>query len=95
MRPICVPCQRFFKPKKNDFYFTEGMEKVNGALCGNQAPEDWRPYKIWAGDLYECKGCGAQIVSGFGDAPLSEHYMDGFEHMMKNLKADQFQVNDC
>ena len=24
MRPICVPCRRFYRPKKNGTYFLEG-----------------------------------------------------------------------
>lgn len=95
MRPICISCQRFFKPKKNGFYFTEGMERVSGALSGTQEPENWKPYKIWSGDLWQCPGCGSEIIVGTGANALAHHWEDDFKTMTKNLNADQFQVNDC
>lgn len=97
MKPICVPCQRFFRPKKNDFFFTEMMPKAgtNYPPAGTAAPELWEPYKVWAGDLYECEGCGAQIVSGFGRAPLSEHYLPEFSAVRQRYGAEQLEVKDC
>lgn len=95
MKPVCVPCRRFFRPKKNGFYFIEGAPATNDVPPGNAAPEKWHPYKIWSGDLYECEGCGAQIVSGFGREHIAEHYQSGFADVVKRLGADQLQVNDC
>ena len=28
MKPICVPCQRFYRPKKNGFMFIEAMPRA-------------------------------------------------------------------
>lgn len=95
LKPVCVKCQRFFRVKKGGYYFTEGMPHGDKAQPGTIEPEKWLPYKIWVGDLYECQGCGTQIVSGFGQQPVAEHYQDGFEHTAKVLRADQLQVNDC
>lgn len=97
MRPICVPCQRFFEPKKNDYWFTEGapIREKRDAAPGTAEPENWRPYKIWAADLYECPGCKAQILSGFGREPIAISHQIGFKEKMESLGADQFQVNDC
>lgn len=97
MKPICVPCQRFFRIKKAGYYFIEGMPKpgVQAALPGTAEPEQWTPYKLWSGDLWECKGCGAQIVSGVGLSPLSEHYKPDFEGRVLTTGANQLQVNDC
>ena len=95
MKPICVPCQRFFRAKQNGFYFIEGMPSVNKALPGTLEPEKWKPYKVWVGDLWECEGCGATIVSGVGRGPLSEHYQDDFAACVKRTNASQLQVNDC
>ncbi len=94
MRPICVPCQRFFRCKKNDFTFTEGMP-VDGAVPGNAYPDHWTPYKVWTSDRYECEGCGAVILTVFSLKPLAEHYQPDFEQKVKLYGADQFQVNDC
>lgn len=94
MRPICVPCRRFFRPKKNGFYFLEGMPSSNDVPPGNAMPEGWRPYKLWAGDLYECPGCGAQTIVGVPQRHLAEHYEPGFKAQVERLRAE-FQVNDC
>ncbi len=98
MKPVCVPCRRFFRVKQNGFYFLEGMGKPGGngrPPPGLEAPDQWVPYKLWVGDLWECQGCGAQILSGFGQNRIAEHYEDGFDAQVKRLGADQLQVNDC
>lgn len=81
--------------KQQGFYFIEGMPTHNGVKPGTVEPENWKPYKIWAGDLWQCEGCGAKIVSGFGREPVSEHYREDFAHYTESLNATQLQVNDC
>lgn len=95
MKPICVPCQRFFRPKKTGFYFIEGMPTKTGAQAGTAEPESWVPYKLWVGDLWECQGCGATVVVGVGKGSLAEHFQEDFEDIVKRLGAGQLQVNDC
>lgn len=95
MKPICVPCQRFFRAKKNGFYFIEGMPKSGRPLPGTDEPERWQPYKLWSGDLYECEGCGAQIVAGFGSGPIRVKHEADFTETAIRLGATQLQVNDC
>jgi len=93
-KPVCVKCQRFFRCKKNSFNFTEGAPIVNGAPPGTAAPEQWRPYKIWASDLWACPGCGVEILSGFGKEPLAVQHEPDFAGLRNRLGAD-YQVNDC
>lgn len=95
MKPVCVPCQRFYRPKKNGYYFIEGMPNRTGALPGTVDAECWSPYKLWVGDLYECQGCGAKVVVGVGQNRIAEHYEPDFKEQVKQLGADQLQVNDC
>jgi hypothetical protein len=97
MRPICVACQRFYRAKKNGFYFIEGMPRAGAPrnpTPGTSEPEHWEPYKLWVGDLYECEGCGHQIVSGFGRGPIAEHYQQDFLERVVRVGAE-LQVNDC
>lgn len=94
MKPICVPCRRFFKIEKNGYYFLEGMPRETPALPGNAEPEKWAPYKLWCGDLWKCAGCGAQIVFGTWRAPVAEHFQGSFEQAMEKMPP-QIQVNDC
>lgn len=92
LKPICVPCRRFFRPKTNGYRFIEGMPIVPYARSGRAEPEKWKPYKIWIGDLWYCQGCGTTIVSGVAAWPLAEHYQEGFAD---KLTADLIQINDC
>jgi len=94
MKPICVQCQRFFKPKKNGYPFVEGMPTVALAPAGADAPDKWRPYKLWMGDLYECPGCGGQVISGVGREAIAEHFQPDFERTVKSF-GPKLQVNDC
>jgi hypothetical protein len=81
--------------KKSGYVFTEGMPKGGmPAPPGNEAPDAWKPYKLWVGDLWECLGCKAQTVLGFGQNPISEHYRPEFQELCERLPP-QMQVNDC
>ena len=97
MKPICVPCQRFFRPKKNGYYFIEAMPKAGSdhPPAGTEAADQWTPYKLWVGDKYVCDGCKTEIVVGVPREPVAEHYQPGFGDAVTRLKADQLQVNDC
>lgn len=98
MKPVCVPCRRFFRMKKSGFYFIEGMPAPGGPRNpepGTAQPENWQPYKLWTGDKWECEGCGAQILAGFGREPIAEHYQPDFAEKVQRLNANQLQVNDC
>jgi hypothetical protein len=53
MKPICVKCKKFYRPKENGYCFTEGMPTSSG---------EWKPYKAWMGDLWECPECGHQLL---------------------------------
>jgi len=92
MKPICVKCQRFFRPKRNGFCFSEGAPVHPTAKPGLEEPEKWRPYKVWLGDLWECPGCGSQIVSGTGIGPVAVQHQERF---LSHLLDAEFQVNDC
>lgn len=95
MKPICVPCKRFFRPKKNGYYFLEGMPKwPNRPKPGLAEPEKWEPYKLWVGDIWECQGCGATIIAGTPHSPIAEHYQLNFKDQVAYYGAE-FQVNDC
>lgn len=96
MKPICVSCHRFYRPKENGFRFIEGMPKSSDVRpkSGLEEPGAWKPYKVWVGDLWECQGCGSEVIVGTGNVPLSEHFRPGFDSHVQD--ADRgFQVNDC
>ena len=90
---VCVPCQRFMRPKKNDYIFIEGMPAVDEARPGKDHPADWKPYKLWAGDLYECEGCKAQIITGYAKHPIADVGLhDDFAERVAHFKP-KTQIN--
>lgn len=97
MKPICVKDQRFYRMKKSGYYFIEMMPApgTDRPLPGTLEPENWTPYKVWAGDLWECPDCGHQIVNDVGMNPLAEHYQSTFDDLVVKLNASQLKVNDC
>lgn len=94
MKPICVKCQRFYRPKKPGYFFIEAMPTENGASPGTAEPEKWKPNKLWCGDLWVCHGCGSEVVSGVGQDPVAEHYQPEFHPRIEAFQA-KLQVNDC
>lgn len=98
LKPICKPCQRFYRPEKNGFMFIEGMP--NGKYssgptpAGADFPQYWEPYKLWRGDLWKCQGCGSEIIVGVAWEPIREHYQPDFEEVVEKLGI-KYQVNDC
>jgi hypothetical protein len=95
VKPICVPCQRFFRPSRNGFAFIEGMPSGNDARPGLAEPDRWRPYKLWIGDQWKCPDCGATIIVGVAHQPVSEHYQPNFKDAVRQFGGDQLQINDC
>lgn len=95
LKPICVPCRRFYRPAKNGTYFVEAKPKVNGAPPGLEAPEMWQPYKLWSGDLWACPSCNAEIIVGTGFNNISQDYMPDFEAKIKAFGAAVITINDC
>lgn len=95
-KPICVKCQRFYKPKRTGTYFTEQMPRgPERAPPGTAAPGKWTPYKVWCGDLWECQGCGNLLIVGTGSKPVRERHDPDFEMERHRLRATGILVNDC
>ena len=93
LRPVCIKCHRFFRPKQNGFAFIEGMRDSYETQPGIEHDAHWRDYRLWHGDLYECHGCGTQIITGIGREPLAEHYQEDFADHVKSWRAT-FRVDD-
>lgn len=90
-KPICMTCKKFYRPKKNGVTIEEGMP-LGVDSCG--VSKEWVPYKLWRGDLMECKGCGHQIVYGFGLRPLAEHYQKDYDRIKESEGVIAF-IEDC
>jgi hypothetical protein len=62
LEPICAKCKRTMVCAKNNF------------LVADPASGDF-PSTYWYGDKWDCPGCGAEIVVGFG-GPLARPTLD-------------------
>ena len=92
-KPACLKCQRFYRCKKTGFMWLETMPIDYPAEPGTVEPEKWAPYKIWHSDLYECQGCGHQLIVGHGLHPITEQYEgEVFDDHMKLIEGT---INDC
>ena len=78
MKPVCRQCQTTYRPHKN------------GAPTIEMAFDPPQPYKIWGSDIWKCPGCGHEIVAGFADRALAEHYEDDFAEVLKRVESDKW-----
>jgi len=101
MKPVCVKCQCFYRPKRNGYVFLEmmpvGFEDTTAEdRRGTKMPHLWQPYKLWRGDLWACPECEHETVVGVAWEPISEHYKPDFEERVKSCGGDKLlKVNDC
>lgn len=97
-KPICMTCKKFYRPMTDGITIEEGrpVSKRNYSQEFATYRDDttWLPYKLWRGDLMECKSCGHQIVSGYGVVPLSEHYEKDYDEIKKGENVIAF-IEDC
>lgn len=89
VKPICIGCNCFYRPKRNGVVFEECMPE-GGAPMGQ--PEGWRPYKLWRGDLWKCPKCGHELISGVASLPLAEHYQPEYKDLAAKVTL---HVYDC
>lgn len=73
-RLICRKCETQLKPKENGV-------KVVELFQNNQ-----KVYKIWDADLWHCLICGFEVVAGFGESPMMEHYQGDIKKVVAELE---------
>lgn len=78
-RPVCAACQVEMHPERS------GVGILDMA--------DYGPVELWDADLWECPKCGFQIVSGFGNKPISRHYEgETFERLVKSYNENSIVI---
>ena len=78
---VCVKCEVELYPECNDTVVIETAKCL-----------DNKPYKLWFADIWKCPKCGMEVVCGFGNGPIAEHYQEGFEERMKQICGDSRRV---
>lgn len=69
MKSICVKCNREMDHTESGVVVAELFKYPASLELDNV-------YKFWYADLYECRDCYIQVVNGFADHPVWQHYMD-------------------
>ena len=82
---VCARDMKFLRIKKNGVFIEEGMPDGAGG---------WQSYKLWVADLYECPQCGFELVTGFGHAPVREHFVSDYRKWLE-LNRPIGRVDDC
>ena len=62
------------------------MHVKQNSVTVEERLEDQSPYKLWDADLYECPECGVEIITGFGQAPLAEHWQPTYAAQRARLE---------
>ena len=75
---VCAKCECELRPETN------GVGVIETASFG--------PYKIWDADLWKCPGCGIEIVAGFGQRPIAQHFEEDFDKELKVVKETRPRV---
>ena len=70
---VCVECQTELRPETNG---TTVFEMASFGI-----------YKLWDADTWKCPGCEYEVVAGFGQQPIMEHYQDGFYGLVDRVKS--------
>lgn len=69
---VLCGCGRFMRVKQNSVTVEELLE-------------DGAPYKLWDADCWECVECGVEVITGFGRAPLAEHWQPDYAASRERL----------
>lgn len=88
MNLACPKCRTFYRIRKTGVYWEEGMPTTS------EPGAPWQAYKLWAGDLKECK-CGAQVILGPpGGFPIGEHYQPDYAERVER-HGPIVRIDDC
>ena len=61
------------------------MQVAQNGVTVEELTEDGAGYKLWDADRWRCPECGAEVVTGFGRAPLAEHYQPTYQDARRRL----------
>jgi hypothetical protein len=69
---VCGKCKAFL------YLATSGVAVLEMAGFG--------PYKLWLADLWRCHVCHQEVISGFGDGPIAQHFEDDFAGVVHSFR---------
>ena len=96
-KPICVPCERFMRPKKNGVSWLEMAPMSNEADGDDTRPvhrKGWRAYKLWMADLWHCPDCHHEVIVGHGRDPIAMQHEEDFSRVLDSY-SPTLEIKDC
>lgn len=63
---ICTSCNHKMTHLRSGVYV---LETYDGT----------KPYKVWSADLHSCELCDNEVVTGFGNEPISQDFKEDFQ----------------
>ena len=63
-----------------------------GAVSAEMFQGNSRIYRLWSTDKWKCPGCGFQVLSGFAQRPLAEHFDTDCEIKVNELLEKGVEV---
>lgn len=80
---VCVKCE------------VELVIKKYGVITVEYFSDPPQPYRLMGSDLFSCPKCGIEIVAGFAQEPIAEHYEEKFNSVLDNImQSPAVIVND-
>ena len=79
-KTLCIVCSVEMRPEKNGVWVVE------------TAGQPRKPYKVWSADLIRCPDCGIQVVTGFANRALGEHYEKSFQDLLDRVLDSQSEI---
>jgi predicted RNA-binding Zn-ribbon protein involved in translation (DUF1610 family) len=71
---MCVKCEVELRPE------------TNGVRVAEMFQRNTQIYKIWDADKWKCPLCGFEVIAGFADKPLMQHFEGDIEKVVSTYK---------
>jgi predicted RNA-binding Zn-ribbon protein involved in translation (DUF1610 family) len=87
-RPVCVKCEVELRPEKNSVGLVDYM------TLGEGEDEKTDPSQVWEADLWKCPVCGYEIVTGFGNSPVSTLHESNFQRILTRYSTVSLLISN-
>lgn len=71
---VCVKCEVEFRCEKN------------GVKVAEMFNHNTRVYKVWNTDKWKCPICRVEVIAGFGQEPIMEHFEGDIDKFLLDIK---------
>ena len=62
------------------------MYLAEAGVLVEEHTDDGGPYKIWSADMWRCRYCNNEVISGFAKVPQAHHFDSAYEKIQANVQ---------